>query len=214
MAALLTTFYPQILSVLPKCPKVLVREMILMAATELCEKALIWREIQTAYSIVSGTRDYTYTAPAGARVFKCMSAELDGVPVDWETPENLDLWFPGWRLPASTVQTGGTFALTQISTTAFMLVPKPSANGTLILDVAYSPLKTATSLPDFLYQDYYEAIAAGAKARLQIMNDKPWTELTQAAVNAKLFSDALIEASNRQQEGFGRPRIRTRAQFL
>lgn len=215
MSVALTTFYPQILASLPKCPKVLVRDMIVLTAGEFCEKTLCWREIQTPYAIASGTRDYSFAnVPVGAVVFKVMSAELDGSPIDWETPENLDIWYPGWRNPSASFQTGGPQAVTAIKPDAFMMVPKPTASGSLVLDVAYKPSKTATTLPDFLFQDYYEQIACGVKARLQVMNDKPWTQLQEAAINAKVFSDSIIDASDRQQQGFGRPRIRTRAQFL
>ena len=43
---------------------------------------------------------------------------------------------------------------------------------------------------------------------------RQYTGRMVSITNAKIFDDAMVDASNRQQEGFGRPRIRTRAQFL
>jgi hypothetical protein len=144
-----------------------------------------------------------------------MAAELGGVPIDYETPEALDVWYPGWRKSTNVLQTGGTPAVTQIDELNFMLVPTPTvASQELILDVAYKPTISATLVADILKNEYYEQIAAGTKARLMIMHDKPWTNPQLAAIYAKVYDDAAKNASDRQQKGFGRPRVRTRGQFM
>lgn len=214
MSALLTSFYPQILSELPKCPKVLVRDMILQTCIQFCEEALIDRVIQAPYSIVAGTRDYPFVQPTDKLVFKVMSAELAGVPIDYETPEALDVWFPGWRKATGTYQSG-TFALTQLNALGFMAVPTPSgATVELILDVALKPTNTANNVADILYTEYYQEICWGTKAQLMLMTGHEWSNPAMAVTYGKMFDDAMKGASTRQQEGFGRPRIRTRAQFL
>lgn len=211
----ISSFYPQILSELPKCPKVLVSEMIVMTCIDFCEQALIHREIQAPYTIVANTRGYAFVPITNCRVYKVMSAELAGVPIDYETPEALDIWYPGWRKPTNVLQTGGVPAMTQLDELNFILVPTPTvASQELILDVAYKPINVPLLLADILKNEYYDEIAAGTKARLMIMHDKPWSNPALAAIYAKVYDDAAKNASTRQQEGFGRPRVRTRGQFM
>jgi len=93
-------------------------------------------------------------------------------------------------------------------------MPAPASTSTLVLDVAYKPTKAATVLPDFLLEEYEEAICAGTKARLQVMPKKGWSDTQQAAINASMFNDAIVNARFRQSKGFGRSRLRTQARFL
>lgn len=215
MATLITAFYPHILAELPKAPKVLVREYIRQTCISFCEETLINRQIQTPYVTVANQRDYNFTQPTNELVYKVMSAELAGVPIDYETPEALDIHYPGWRKPTNVLQVGAPAAVTQLNATSFMLVPTPTVSAQeIVLDVACKPTNTADSVADILFNEYYQEIAWGVKAQLMIMSDKPWTNAAQGVAYGKMFADAIIQTSNRQQEGFGRPRIRTRAQFL
>lgn len=49
-------------------------------------------------------------------------------------------------------------------------------------------------LPDILYNDWYQTIAAGAKAKLMIMPGKPWTNLKAVGVHADVFDTGVKSA--------------------
>jgi hypothetical protein len=208
-----SSFYPHILPEVPQCPRVMVRDVLNAMAAQFCERTFIWREIQDPYAIAAGVRDYTFDAPAGAAVFKVMAAELDGHSLSVQAPEYLDETAPGWR-DAQATYASGVQALTQLEPTVFLLVPNPSQNATLVLDVAYKPTRAASTYPNVLYDDYQLAICAGVKAYLQGMKGQPWSDPQQAVKNAALFDDAVISARRRQSKAFGRARIRVKAQFL
>lgn len=63
--------------------------------------------------------------------------------------------------------------------------------------VSLKPLRDAVELPDILHNDWYQTIAAGAKANLMIMPGKPWTNPQMAMVHGGFFDDGVNNASKK-----------------
>lgn len=76
------------------------------------------------------------------------------------------------------------------------VIPAPltSAGNKLRLDMAAAPSLDSDEFPDDLFNRYFDAIAAGAKARLQVQPGKPWSTEKAATVNRGLFLSALNSA--------------------
>jgi hypothetical protein len=110
--------------------------------------------------------------------------------------------------------TGNPNVLTQIDPEHFILIPVPVAVTSVTLTVALKPTRDATKGPDFLFNDYYEGICAGAKGRLMLMKGKPWTDPQAAALHIGLFNEKITEANVRRSKAFGRGKVRVQAQFM
>jgi hypothetical protein len=197
-------------------------EAVRNAAIEFCEKTRTWQEQQAPYplpTIVAGASPFLdFQFDTGQLVYEILAAGLCNTnsnistEVTPRTAQWADERYPGWQ---SGAHVGTPSNVVQISSDQF--APLPAANGepwTLVLHVALKPDRASTSGPDFLYNDYYEQIAAGAKARLMGMTGKPWSNPTMAVANAGIFDAAIIKANTRQAHGFGRGRVRVRAEFL
>ena len=215
MSKTLETFYPLLVLEVPGCPLVLAKKQLVESAIDFCERSKVWLETQAAYAIAANNADYAFTTTTAGIVDSIRSANWNGVPIDPLTREWCDIYTPGWRPGVTPVITSPTpVGVTQINTTNFRLVYTPSSSGSLVLEVAYKPTRTATVLPDILYDEYEEAIVCGALARLLVMNNTPWRNPEQAAIHAARFKEAYEGANLRQSKGFGRASLRVQGQFL
>lgn len=211
MSVALSVFMPLVLPEVKGAPRVLVQKQILEAAIEWCIRTKTWTETQDTYAVGSSVADYVFETPANAVVHQIMSATLDGQELDAHSREWCDDNFPGWRDGG---QTGMPRAVTQYDHECFYLVPAPTNAMELVLEVAYKPKKTATTLPDFMYQEYEEPISFGALARLHAMRGQAWTDLKQAGLRATQFTAAVDMANSQQARGYGRAALRVRGQYL
>lgn len=66
------------------------------------------------------------------------------------------------------------------SDTEIKICPLEEEDQTLFLKVAFQPLLTITSIDDFIFSDYHEAIEAYAKYVLMDQKNKPWSNHQQA----------------------------------
>lgn len=214
-----TLWLPQVAVETYQCPEVTQIEAILYSATAFCEKSLAWQAWQLPYplpTIVAGADpSIPFNVEVGQMVWKILAANLQGNSyphVTPRTPEWCDEQYPGWLDGG---QLGKPSNVCQISPDSF--VPVPAATGgpwTMMLRVALKPTRTATVGPDFLYNDYLQQIAYGAKSQLLAMRDKPWTDLQRASAYAKIFDDACLDAKVRAAKGFGRGRVRVKGNFV
>ena len=69
--------------------------------------------------------------------------------------------------------------------------------------VSLTTMQNSLTCPDFLYQNYHDAIVSGAVASLQMMPARSWSEPNMAAVHQQTFDDAVKKAINDRDDGFG-----------
>lgn len=94
---------------------------------------------------------------------------------------------------------------------SFNVSPPPfSTNvfyGTL---VAMQPTQTAATIPDDVFANYAEAIAAGAIARIVGLPKEDWTDMTLAKAKRDYFEEQIGKAAMQAAKGFSRGRRRAR----
>jgi hypothetical protein len=181
MATPFTAFYPYVLPMLPGCPTPVLDQGIRASAIEFCRNTNIIQTMLTPVDVVAGTTDYTVTMPvAGTNLAQVLKVWYDGNVL---TPANTDMIdnVAAWR---------GNFADVTVDSDApqwyfqkvptvpiITLYPVPAVNltGGLTIRAASKPNHTATTLDDILFEDWVEAIAAGAIVRIGAMPDKAYT---------------------------------------
>lgn len=162
---------------------------------DFCDKTGIYTELVTPINIVAG--DYTYSltpATAGMSVVRAWSV--------WYGTRRLHKGILSAvedalkRVPEPGLPTHYTSVLP--GEILVYPVPAESLAGGLTARLWLRPADDVTAIADWLGERYLDAFAAGAKARLMSMAEKPWSNADQAMMYRGEYmsarSDAKIEA--------------------
>lgn len=185
--AALTDFHSLIAPDVPGAPGVVISQAVLRTAIDFCDRAGIQIDDITV-PVVAAARSAVVDLPEGyalASVLKLRGADgrkltstdrataINGKRYELTEPP-LEYWVGGAK------------------TLRFECVP--SANETLTGLATLKPAATATAVPDVLLDDWADAIASGAKARLMQTPGKPWSSPELAAFHIGLYEKAISDA--------------------
>lgn len=156
----------QVLPYVEGCPDMLALLHLRNAAIEFCERSLVWQATLTPIVTVLNQRTYNFAPalPADSVVAKLLSVRRGGVPMTLASEVAGDS-------PQAPLDTVGTTALRS----QLVLGMAPQAGQQLVARVALKPSQAAVDFDDGLFEQYIEAIAQGAIARLQAIPSKAWT---------------------------------------
>jgi hypothetical protein len=173
-------------------------QSIRLAIIELCAKALIWKEYQTAISTILNQSAYAYTPATNQQVTKLISLTMDGQDIDVIQPEEGKYLDSSGSLGPYAY---GTFA-------GFEVHPAPTVGQSIVTYSAVSPTITATTIPDS-FTNYVEDIANGALARILSAKDKAYSDTAGAAKAQTAWESAIDDAKTDALTGFSRAKVRT-----
>lgn len=190
MAAALSDFLPDVLAHTPQCPSITAERELLKAAIEFCRKSGAWYEDLDTFEAEVGKSTYDVFPPAGqAQIVRLREITIDGDRIDNTDEERLNRLSRNWR-----ADTGEPDRWYQPSRTKLSLYPTPDAVHTVGGVVALMPTMKATRVPDFLFEEWSEGLAAGAVQRLVMMPGKAWSNPNLAASFNKEFRRAISRA--------------------
>lgn len=158
-------FVTTVLRDVPGCPNSLIKEEVLSSAIEFCEKSGIYTT-KLEESVYKDDESLTITMPTDT----CL-VEINKIVVGEVTTYEIDN-------DGTTIDFDG----------------EANLDYDMNVYVSMKPLRSATALPDILYNNWYQSIAAGAKAKLMFMPEKPWTNPQLASVHASIFDTGVKEA--------------------
>ncbi len=170
-----------------------------------------WLSPVTATSAATYTViNYPFPATTDAEVAKFLKFTVNGIKRRVVTPDmGEDMVFARFQQ-----QSWDDVAWTTDRTT-FMVSPPALVSGTRYgCTVALTPTQTAAGLPDFIWNDYVEVLAAGTLARCMGMPDKPWTQMEQAKDKRAFFDHGITVAAAKAAKGYSRGRRRVAAHFF
>lgn len=186
MAVNLTSFVNDIMPHVSGCPRNLVVNAIRKAIDRLCTDSQIWREDIPAGDIIINVADYTITPPASTRMLTLISLMYDGREIDKRSEEYLDRNDPGWRVPQLGTPTDLVYyAPDRIK---FNRLPKATITDGLVARVALKPTRTAVSVEDIIYEDWFECIEHGALHYLMEIPGKDWSDMSMSAYHGRHFN--------------------------
>lgn len=157
----------EVATYVPACPDPVVEQAIARTAAEFCQRTQVWVEWLEPIVIASGVREYDIEPPAGATVIRMLQATLDGEPTDIRSARLMP------RNPATRINERA--GVTSADLLTLWLARDLTAGSKLELQVQLAPTRSATSLPDWIVERNWQALAAGAKARLLDMRGS-WTD--------------------------------------
>lgn len=182
------------------CPIQVAENAIRNSAIEFAEMSRVWREKLPDITTVALQADYTPTPPTDARILAIHKIISNDRQIAlWTLPEEqLDRF----KTPDTPTEPQWYNAPTPDTLRIF---PDPDDNNgqNYVLEVwaILEPTRTAESGPDFMFDDWLEPIAHGAKARLMAMAGRSWAVPEAVAFHAKMFKDGWVTARIRDAKG-------------
>ena len=174
---LLDVFLSRLLPQVQGCPDPLALQVLLDSAIEFCEKTSIVQVTSAPQTATVNVASYTITVPAQQAVAVTLKAWFGSTPL---APAPADAVSSILAYVASagtdTVQTGTPRVFYELSPGVIGVYPVPDATTALAISarVATKPTRTATQVDDVLFNDWAEAIVAGAALRLHRTAGSPF----------------------------------------
>lgn len=196
-----TLYLPSVLPDVNTCPQPIAVQAVRDTAIDFCTDSRIWQETQPAYYLTAGGVSYDLDADVDTRVQRIIEASIAGSEIAVLSVETCDRLYPGWRFGLA----GTPEAVTQMQPDQFSVLPQPTSTTAIVLSVVLVPTRDATEGPDFLFDEFYDVLCAGAKARLMLMKDKPWSNPALGAGYAAFTAKAISQARLRRESIFGQP---------
>lgn len=209
--AALSDFHRFVLPFINGAPLPAIEDAILDAAIEYCRRTRLLRVLLDPISLVPGEAELELDPPDGdSQITDVTGAWLPGRQLDPATRPELDALFPrGWAgLTVDTVDDVARYYCRAPGT--IQLVPGVSVRmqRALVLEVAYAPTRTATTVPDLLLDRYAEKLQAGALARLH-QHAAPYADPSRAVTYVQLFDSYCDTHADESAHGFAHHPLRT-----
>ena len=167
----------------------------------------------TPTNITAAVQDYAIVVPADMVFLRVLGVGWQGQWLGSVNPQDVesDVVLTGVAIGTATPETGNPRAFFQKTPTAagFSIYPIPNttlANG-LTVKASYYPTQAALAVEDVLYDEYAEAIAAGAAARL--MRTPGQTYTAASTVNVDMLYAKGVSAARRHAR-FGKMPVEAR----
>lgn len=205
-----SAFYPDVLSELPGAPFPVVDNWLRNAAIEFCERSKAYVVDLTAVDAVANQMAYTIPLATDTELVEVRSALFSGDKITPQSAAYLETKYGDWM-----AQVGTPGHYTQQDTLSVLLVPAPASaeTGAIKIKAAIKPGIAATGVEDWLFSQWRMALAAGAKAKMMVMDGQPWSNPNLAAFNLGQFEDAITKAQVRASGGLVRSRPRFSGSF-
>lgn len=167
------------------------------ATQEFCERTKAWKEDLDPAHIFPNVDLYDVEVPKGATIIKITEIRQDGHAIHLMTPDS-----------------GYSSGIEFISPVQFRVVPMPVSRSRLTMKAVLQPDHGAPGVADLIYNQYAELIGAGAKARLYLQPEKPYTNPALAAVEREKFEQGIARVKLDAAKGYSGAPLRTRAFYF
>jgi hypothetical protein len=201
-----SVWLPDVSSRVPGASKPEIDKAIITTIREFCTKTLLWKRKLTAVDVVAGTSEYTITAPADAAIVDIDRIEVSDQFVNPTSMDLLDRMPDTWRSEEASQPSEYMVDAEKVLT--LREIPTIGITGGIIIWAILKPTPTATTVPDFIYDDWYEAILNGAVAFLMRIPNKSWSNLEGAEYYSGLYRAFLGDAKAKKVIGKARVSLR------
>lgn len=158
--------FPYVTPHIRRVPPEVLANALRLATIEFCQKTGILRH-RVAVDLQAGVADYPLCAPAGYQILRVGTVQVGSQCV---SPAQT------WRCVC-----GYTF---RMETPDYLVLKTPPGVDTvagMTVELVLAPHQDSLVLDELLYQQWAEAIASGAMARLFLVPDVPWFNTVLAA---------------------------------
>lgn len=201
-------FLSEVMPYVENCPLPVAKHSIQNAAIEFCQRTALWRRELDPISIIANIYDYDLDDEISAdesvsSINFAFLTEVSGeTPMKVTTEDTMQQTIRNWRtLTSSKPQ---AVMLTDTENLRTYPIPEAAIAGGLVVGLILKPSRIAGGLPDWIYEQWAEAIAYGAKAKLFSMKSRPWYDAQEALDEQDNFDMAIKDATIRTNKGHSR----------
>lgn len=207
----ISDWYPDVLPAAQLCPTPIINREIISTCRDLCMRTMLWTEELTPISAVADQATYPLLA-AGAEITGIDRASYDGKTIyptsetaldEDSTQESKEEWRD------KTADKPERYFCTFDKKIRLVYIPDADLASAVKVWVNVIPLIDATVVPSFLWENFKDMVADGAKGRLKAILDMPWTDIDVAATFLQAYEFAMVKAMQKKYSGF--QRVKTRA---
>ncbi len=166
-------FLPYVMPEVPGCPPNIATTYITLAVINFCAESWAWNVWTEKETFPAGESEIPLTYPT--------QSKPDGIMQARKNDENYSLHYLGLE--------DGVVQLDQEL--------KQSAD--FQFKIALKPTQGATIIPEWIFEDYVETIAAGTKHKLMSMVGQPWANPNSAAYNYDVFRKGISQAGSQKR---------------
>ncbi len=201
-------FLGEVMPYVENCPVPVAKNHIKNAAIEFCQRTALWRQELDRINITEAI--YVYELNTELSTDESISAinyayitETSGeTSLTITTEDALDARNSVWRALTSTKPE----AIMMVDTENCRLYPIPEADisNSLIVGLIMKPSRDAAGVPDWIFEQWAETIAHGAKARLMGMKGRDWYSPEEGVDEQTDFDNGVHDATIRANKGHSR----------
>jgi len=192
-----TEFLPEVMLDVSGCPDQVAINAVKQSAIEFCNQSRVWREQLSDLVTAQSDPDYPLDSlvPTDSEVLGVHKLQHNDLskPLSTIAKQQLDIY----RLTDTEEK---PYYFNNDTPMIVRLYPTPNAIYTMFIWAHLKPTKLSTSGPDFLYNDWLEPIAHGAKARLKSMSGRQWMDKSMVRHHRREFINGWTEARIRDSK--------------
>lgn len=203
-------WFPDVVPAAQLCPNPIIRREIVNACRDLCERTMLWTAALDPIDVVANEPEYQL-ATTGANIVGADRAKFNGKTIDPTSETALDEDDTQedrttWR--DKTTDVPERYFVTFDKKIRLVYTPDADLSSGLEVWAILSPEITAVTVPGFLWENFKDMIADGARGRLKSIPDQPWTNLETAAGFLQSYEFQMIKAQQAKYTGFQRHKTR------
>lgn len=179
------------------CPEIIAINEIRNAVISFCQQTTLWRVDHDPISVVADTSEYSLVLSEGAASGVGWAYMTDSIGDEYHlevTSEDALDNGSVRRVKLWRTKKGTPSKIYMPDPTKVRLVVIPESAYTLYMGLWIKPTRSSTDAPDWIYEKYLEAIAAGAKARILNQKTRPWYNPEAAMLEELEFKDRCSAA--------------------
>lgn len=204
-------FLSRVLPEVPGCPELAAIQAVKDTVIQFAERTLIHQVDHDPVSTVAKIADYDLDAPvSGTKIIKIMKLWYSGTPIDPAAPDDVnDPTVYNQRVGDYQTQYGTprTYLQKDPSTFSLFPIPEKSLLNAVTIRVALAPLRNSVECDDIFYEYWVEPIAAGAVARLQMSQNKAYSNPRLAQASMAEYMVGINEARQKASRGYTRANL-------
>lgn len=167
-------------------------------AIDFSTQTTVW-EYTSQFFGQANVRDYPIEVLPGTRVASVAWVKVDGGQLK---PAISSGGRSTWRSGRDPNTFGGGYSTFAVDGKEWVIIPTPQDSTSVIeICVALKPTQDACELPDFLYEDWNDAITAGTAVRLFAMPKQEWTNSSLAMMNQREYTREKARARQFKMQG-------------
>lgn len=204
-------FLPRVLQYVPDASEFIAVDAIKQACIEFCERTYYWQYQSPSLNVVNGQSQYVIPTPADTKFVGPVQVYFNTLLLIPKSPDELaDIY----RMGSWSQLQGSPQYVTRIIKPELTLVPIPYVTqpATLYVRAALAPTQDSTEIDSEIYEQWAEAIAWGARARLLAQPRQDYTDKAGSIEAAKMFNYHINRARIQMNKGLTRASTRTEFQ--